>query len=69
MRILSKMPKERYGEKRVRKQKNNPVICHFTCNFSGSGADYLFYGKCQGLQRYFCQRCKAGALLDAYGVY
>ena len=49
MRILSKMPKERYGEKRVRKQKNYPVICYFVHYFSSGGTDYLVYGKRQGL--------------------
>ena len=49
MRILSKMPKERYGEKCVRKQKNNPVMCTFACSFGGSRADDLFHGECQRL--------------------
>jgi len=49
MRILSKMPKERYGEKRVRKQKNNSAACYCSCDFSSNRFDYLFYGKCQRL--------------------
>jgi hypothetical protein len=49
MRILTKIPKERYGDKCVRKQKNNAFVRCFACYFSGSRSDYLFYGKCQRL--------------------
>ncbi len=49
MRILSKMPKERYGEKSVRKQKNNSAVCHYTHCFSGGRFDDLFHDKRKGL--------------------
>lgn len=46
MRILSKMPKERYGEWYVRKPKNNIASFAFICDFNSNGFDNLRCGEC-----------------------
>ena len=56
-------------KKSVRKTKNNCNTRNAGNCFNSCRFDYLLRYKCPELRRDFCKWSKAGALLNAHGIY